>query len=427
MERRRARGNARWRGNGTWQLKAYAGRDDANAKRWQYRTVPGPPPTAAGGTPRSVEKELTKFVSELDRGIERKRGPGRPKRSEVTVGQAAAAWVKTAVLEPNGRDTAATIIRCHIRPGLGDVALWRLRPRLLAAPGDPDWDPDLFSLSGWYDDLAGKLQPTTIRRVHSTLRSVLAYAQARNWVAQNPAIGVELPAVKRRPATTPRPDVLRRFLRYVEQADPDLYAFCHLMSSGARRLNIGVRLGEFDHRTGELFLAQRAVVASREPCDRSGCAVEGDHTHEHVLIRETPTAKRKERRVALGQVSADALRAQRARILERALMCGVRLDDAAYLFSPEPDASKPYRADWATQQFARLRERAVKAGMAGMSGVRLYDLRHYMISEMLAQGVAPAVIAERAGNTERIMDDYYRHRVPVADRAAADLLDQGLL
>jgi len=126
---------------------------------------------------------------------------------------------------------------------------------------------------------------------------------------------------------------------------------------------------------------------------------------------------------AAGVGAAAAVRAHRRRAVERALACATTLPDHAYILSPEPDGSAPYHPSWATQAYGRARARATADGVVGLAGVRFYDFRHFMGSEMLAAGVPISVVAERMGNSARTMDLHYRHAVPAADRAAADTMD----
>jgi integrase len=92
------------------------------------------------------------------------------------------------------------------------------------------------------------------------------------------------------------------------------------------------------------------------------------------------------------------------------------------VFSGAPDGSQPRNPGWFSGGFRNAKKRATKAGIGGLAGVRPYDVRHFMITQLLAHGVAPAVVAERAGNSQRTMDAFYRHAVPAQDQAAAELM-----
>jgi hypothetical protein len=74
-----------------------------------------------------------------------------------------------------------------------------------------------------------------------------------------------------------------------------------------------------------------------------------------------------------------------------------------------------------TKRFIHHRRRT------GLGHFRLHDLRHFMATEMLGQGVAVPTVSQRLGHARASTTlNVYAHRVPGSDRDAADLLG-GLL
>ena len=93
------------------------------------------------------------------------------------------------------------------------------------------------------------------------------------------------------------------------------------------------------------------------------------------------------------------------------------LGEEAFVFSSEPDGSRPWRPNWVTKRFT-ARRRA-----AGIEEFRLHDLRHFMATQMLAAGVPIVVVAQRlnhAGASTTL--NVYAHAIPGGDRRAAELL-----
>jgi integrase len=76
----------------------------------------------------------------------------------------------------------------------------------------------------------------------------------------------------------------------------------------------------------------------------------------------------------------------------RARVCEHNLDERAFVFSHEVDGSKPWHPDSASRGFARLCRKA------GLSGVRLHDLRPYVATRLLAAGVDVRTVAGRLGH-----------------------------
>lgn len=432
------RGSKRLRGK-SWQLRAYGGIAPDGRERWISETLP-----ARDGRPlpeREADEALARLIARAarlrDGGTT---APGRrQKQGRVTVRQGFEAWHRHAAptLEPNGRDTDEDVLRNYVYPWLGDVELWRLRPDQLAAPGDPDHDPDLISMTSFYALLAEKgsvgrrrvdrktrevsiagagqpLNAQTIRRVHGVCRRALDYCVDRNWVRSNPAVGAKLPPVVRRQSTTPAAAALAAFIAFLEEDDPEILSFIDLMNSGARRVDMGIQWGDLTFAAaggGAVTFGMRGLITARD--------ADGRPT---VLVRDTPTRKRRLRTVALDEAVTGRLMALRGHAEAKAALCGVHLADDAFVFSPDPDGRRPRNPNWFSAGFRSAKTRAAKKGIGGLDKVRPYDVRHHMCTQMLAHGIEPAVVAERAGNSARTMDAFYRHAVPARDQAAAELM-----
>jgi integrase len=430
------RGSKRLRGK-SWQIRAYSGirggiRVDISD------TIP-PRETAAGTKEPVPEREVDDALAKLVARAIRIRDGGqvstrRQKEQKVTLEEGFKAWLKSARpnLEPNGADTDEDVLRNYVFPHLGHVELWRFRPNQLAAPGDADYDPDIVSMQAFYAMLAergtagrrradgtivGRGKPLgseAIRRTHGTCRRAFAYCIERNWIRSNPTVGAKLPAKIKRVASTPAPAVLAEFVEFLVEDDPEILVFLDLMNSGARRVDMGLQWAEVSFAAeggGAVTFGVRGLITARDENGKS-----------QVLVRTTPTRKRKLRTVALDAGPASRLMALRTHQEARAALCGIGLPPTAFVFSGAPDGSEPRNPGWFSVGFRNAKARAAKAGLGGLAGVRPYDVRHFMITQLLAHGVAPAVVAERAGNSQRTMDAFYRHAVPAQDQAAAELM-----
>ena len=432
------RGSKRLRGK-SWQLRAYAGLKPDGTEYWLNETIP-----ARDGKP-VPEPEADDALGRLTERARRLRDGGsvvpgrRQKHGRVTLRQGFEAWLTYARpnLEPNGADTDEDNLRNYVFPHLGDVELWRLRPDQLSAPGDPDYDPDIISLTAYYAMLAergtvgrrrvdrktreetrvGAGQPLdgdTIRRVHGVCRRAFDYCVDRNWVRSNPAAGAKLPPTVKRQSTTPTAAALAAFVAFLEDDAPEVLVFLDLMNSGARRVDMGLRWSDVSFGAeggGAVTFGLRGLITAR-----------GTGGRPEVLVRTTPTRKRRLRTVAVDQAVAARLLDHKMRAEANAALCGERLADEAYVFSAAADGSEPRNPAWFSSNFRNAKARAKKKGLDGLDKVRPYDVRHHMCTQMLAHGIEPAVVAERAGNSARTMDAFYRHAVPARDQAAAELM-----
>ncbi len=87
------------------------------------------------------------------------------------------------------------------------------------------------------------------------------------------------------------------------------------------------------------------------------------------------------------------------------------------LFSQEVDGSQPWRPDSTTRAFARL------CNKAGLEGVRLHDLRHYVATRLLASGVDVRTVAGRLRHRDAATTlNVYSHFLAESDREAANVL-----
>jgi integrase len=430
------KGSKRLRGR-SWQLRAYSGSRDGT-KLEISDTIPprkNPDGTRVPVSEDEADDALAKLVV---RAIRIRDGGAVPNRKQkqgiVTLEEGFTAWLASARpnLEPNGADTDEDVLRNYVFPHLGHIELWRFRPNQLAAPGDADYDPDIVSMQAFYAMLAergtagrrrvdgtivGRGKPLgseAIRRTHGTCRRAFAYCIERNWIRSNPTVGAKLPAKIKRAASTPAPATLATFVAFLVDDDPEILVFLDLMNSGARRVDMGLQWAEVSFAAeggGAVTFGVRGLITARDENGKS-----------QVLVRTTPTRKRKLRTVALDAGPASRLMALRTHQEARAALCGIALPDTAYVFSGAPDGSVPRNPGWFSGGFRNAKKRATKAGIDGLAGVRPYDVRHFMITQLLAHGVAPAVVAERAGNSQRTMDAFYRHAVPAQDQAAAELM-----
>jgi integrase len=171
-------------------------------------------------------------------------------------------------------------------------------------------------------------------------------------------------------------------------------------------------------RRGELC----AVRWSDVDLDQGGVLIAGGIVRvpgESLVDKATKTHAK--RRVAIGADTVELLRAHRLAQAKDALACGTTLAAHAYVFSHAPDGSAPINPDGITHRFRRLARRL---------GVhcRLHDLRHFMVTQLVAGGVDWRTVAGRAGHTDGHMTlGTYAHFQQAQDRQAAEFMDKLLV
>jgi integrase len=183
----------------------------------------------------------------------------------LTVGVHLWQWLRgKRALRATTRRSYEIHIRLYLGPMLGGMRLADLRPHHV--------DQLYAALS---DSTDNRVTETTIRHIHSTLRSALNTAVKRRLIPWNPALHVELPERASRETTVWMPEQLGAFLDSI--AEHRLYAYFHLIPvAGLRRgeaLGLGWKSVDFDANL--IRVSQQLVDAGQgaylaQPKTRSG-------------------------------------------------------------------------------------------------------------------------------------------------------------
>jgi integrase len=371
-------GSMRQRGNDSWQLRVHAGRDPSTGrKRYVERTF--------RGTKRNASKALATLIVETDGQT-----PRSSKRGTVEV--LLREWLEHATPSFSPRTVATTrmYLENPIIPAIGSIQVSKL------TPADLDrFYRNLLTVGG----PRGPYAPATIRRVHGIIRRGLTQGVRWGWLNHNPAVDASPPRVPMKPVTPPSPDEVVRLFRHAQEDDPELATFVVLAAStGARRGElIALRWGDVDFER-DLVSIERGIVL-----------VDGE-------LIEQGTKTHQARRVTLDDRTRATLHAHKDRMASTA---GAPLPESAFVFSHSLDGSSPWHPDSTTRAFRNLCARA------GVKGVRLHDLRHYVATRLLASGVDVRTVAGRLGHRNAATTlNVYAHFVPEADRDAADALGE---
>jgi integrase len=246
----------------------------------------------------------------------------------------------------------------------------------------------------------GPYAPATIRRVHGIIRRAMSQGVRWGWITRNPAIDASPPRVPLREMKPPSPDEVVRLFRLAQESDPDLASFIMLAaSSGARRGElIALRWKDVDFARGSLSI-ERGIVL-----------VDGD-------LIEQGTKTHQSRRITLDVATLERLRQHHAHMTEVAALAGSIISSSSFVFSETIDGSLPWRPDSTTRAFRSLCKKA------GVEGVRLHDLRHYVATRLLTAGIDVRTVAGRLGHRNPSTTlNVYSHFVPESDHEAADAL-----
>jgi integrase len=360
MRPRRKAGKNTW----VWELRVNVDRDPVTGKQRQTsRTFTGTK-TAAGDALRALRTEMAEQRGECH-----------------TMGTLFDDWIEK-VLEPGRRRGtvvgARSTVRAVLKPALGDLPVETL------TAGD---------LDTFYADQrqAGK-KPGTIRRYHSQISAALEAAVDWEWIAVNPARKAHPPAADPRKVEPPTAQDVQRLIAAAAAKDPAMgIALLVLAITGMRRGEVlGLQWRDVDMVTG--------TIDVRRTVNR------GEGRRAAPVVAEPKTA-RSTRRVVIQDAGLAVLRAYREtcdemanRYLERPLA------ETAFVVSQWPDGSRPLSPDVLTSAVARL------CKDLGLASSRLHDIRHFVATAMIAQGLNVRQVADALGHSRpSITLDVYSH------------------
>jgi integrase len=191
---------------------------------------------------------------------------------------------------------------------------------------------------------------------------------------------------------------LRAFLAAVQETKPDFYP---LFLTLART---GLRPGEaFALKWTDFDFNRRQILVERAISDR--------------IVRSTKTGTI--RRVDMSQELAATLSHLHVEREKQKLANGQReLSEWVFVGS----AGRPFSEVWIREHFTRAMKKA------GLSGHRVYDLRHTFATTLLTNGAPITYVAAQLGHSKPTTTlQWYSHWLPQTDRGYVDGLDDNRL
>jgi integrase len=281
-----------------------------------------------------------------------------------------------------------SLLRLHVMPRLGGVALRELHP---------------LALQQFYAELLAdgdgrRLSAGSVLNVHLVLNQALGQAVRWQLLDSNPAAGAQPPRPRRPARIVVDPPLVARLLAAVADTWLELPA--------AIAVATGMRRGE--------ILALRWSDLSP------------DYTHAHVqrtlqpteqgLVVEQPKTPRSRRTVALPRFLHGHLVQQRADQAHRRASSGSCWSEHDLVV--DRGDGRPINPDSLSAGWARF----VRANK--LPHVRFHDLRHAHATLMLLQGVHPKIVSERLGHASvGITLDTYSHVLPAMQTEAVNAFD----
>jgi integrase len=362
----------------SWAYVVDVGRDPATGRRRQQ--------TKSGfRTKRAAEGAMSELIGSVADGSYVAPDP-------QTVGEWIDRWLVTIAAKIRAstlRDYRNGLGRVSDR--LGRIGLQALRPL--------DVEELYASLLADGHRYGGGLSAKTVRNVHIALRRCLADAERFGLVQRNVAALVKPPAPQRPELSTWDAGEMRTFLGSVH-GNRNGAAYRLIATTGMRRGEaLGLRWSDVDLGAGRVTINRALSVIDKD------------------LVWSQPKTARSRRSLSLDPETVATLKGHREHQLEERIAAGDAWEGADLVFCDQ--LGGPLHPDRFTRAFGAAARRA------GVTQIRLHDLRHTWATLALQAGVHPKVVSERLGHaTTGITLDIYSHVHPELDASAATTVAQ---
>ncbi|MBI2957841.1 MAG: tyrosine-type recombinase/integrase [Chloroflexi bacterium] len=329
------------------------------------------------GTKKEAETRLSELLTQLDSGTFVK--PGK-----ATVAEYLEKWLADYAqpnLTPRSFERYESIVRVHLSPALGNVALVRLRPAHLQEQ--------------YTAKLNQGMSARSVRYHHVVLHKALQTALRWGLVGRNVADAVDPPRARRAEMHTWDEGEIARFLEAAEGTPYHTLFYAALFTGMRRSELLALRWSDID-----FVFSQVSVSRSIH------------HLKDGSYVFTEPKSARSRRTIAMPPSLNLLLKRHRENQSLEKYTLGGTLRDNDLVFSHYD--GKPLRPNTVSRAWAIL------AAATGLKVIRFHDARHSHASLLLKQGVHPKVVQERLGHaTIAVTLDTYSHVAPGMQEAAA--------
>ena len=366
------KGTIRQRGQSSWELQVFLGRDTSGKRMRKTETV--------RGKKSDAERRLREILSDLDRGI-------TPSKTRYKVGEWCDKWLEDKIAPYRRQKTIDRyegIIRLHIKPNLGHLQLTKLSPMHIQ-----DFETKLLE--------DGKA-PKGVQAIHHVLSGAFKHAARMELIHRNPVALVSPPSLPKEEAYSPELDEVLCLLKLAVDEGHPLLPFIHLIAFTGMRRGEGLALtwDNVDLDEGVVHVVQSLVVTS------------------NGLVLEPPKTARGQRDVYLDQLTGEVLKKHRANQEEIARKLETQAPSVVF---PRWDSDEWQHPNTVMHAARRLAKRAE------CPDATLRSLRHFHASVALQANLSPVVVSERLGHSSpKITMEIYAHSLSGWQKQSVEII-----
>ena len=277
-------------------------------------------------------------------------------------------------------------VELHVVPALGRIGLRRLRHHHIEALYDQLLTPNSERPA---------LAPKTVYEIHLVIRGSLDVAVRRGLVTRNVALIARSPrlrAIQKTEAQSWTAEQLQGFLRAAVGHRMFPLLWLAAMTGMRRNEVLGLKWGDIDFNKKTISLNRGLVAIGYEV---------------HQTRGKTRNARRP---IDLDTTTLSVLAGWKA--MQAAELAAVGIDDDGWVFTDGD--GQPIHPHALSQTFERIARRA------GVTVIRLHDLRHTHGTLLIKEGVPVKVVSERLGHAHIALTiQTYQHVMPGMQADAA--------
>lgn len=379
-------GSIEKRGENRWRL-VVSGGTGPDGKRIKHTK------TIQATSRREAEKELAKFVAEVEKGL-------YVEPSKLTFKDFVERWLRDygeSNLAPKTLFRYRQILSSRVIPAMGHLKLEQIRPVHLI-----EFYKNLQEDGIREDGKPGGLSAKTILYHHRVISSILNDAVEWQLIPFNPASRVKPPRVTRKQAACYDMDQVKAMLKALETEEPK-YRVIVIMAllTGLRRGELmGLTWQDVDFDGGTLMVRQASQY------------LPGKGT----FVKE-PKNESSQRLLALPSSLVNILRQYKREQAEHRLKVGDLWQGSDRLFTTWD--GQPMHPDTISSWFPKFLKRH------GLPHLPFHGLRHTAATLLINKGIPLKNVSGRLGHADvGTTGNIYSHFLQSADRVIADTLDE---
>lgn len=365
------------RGDKTWVVRIFQGRDENGKRRYVNKTI--------HGTKKNAETYLTAKLRDKDLGI-------NIEPASESLGKYLEKWLESVVrsrVREATFDDYKYLLDRYVSPTLGAIKLC---------------DIHSIDIQKVYGEMLSEkeLSARTVRMTHAVLSSAMKQAVRWHMLARNPCEFVDLPRMARKEMQALSPEEAGRFLE-AAKTDKLGIVLAFALATGMRPEEyLALKWSDLDLHAGNATVRRTLIWR------KGGGWYFGE-----------PKTSRSRRTIPIPRSLVNELADYRRKQGESRLRKGADYQNNDLVFA-SGEGTPILLRNLVRRHFQPVLNRAKLPPT-----LRLYDLRHSCATLLLSAGENPKVVSERLGHASIVLTlDTYSHVLPSMQQAATEKLER---